>query len=87
MWIFCLSEDSLETSQVIFSEKQWKNVYECRLLQSWLALQGFKLETLQNVKSQKMDIFITIIIFFGSFHTEYGIIGNMKPALISTCME
>ena len=40
MWIFCLAEDSLETSSLIFSEKQWKNIYECRLLQSWLALEG-----------------------------------------------
>ena len=37
-WILCLAEDSLETSSLIFSEKQWKNIYECRLLQSWLAL-------------------------------------------------
>ena len=42
MWILCLAEDSLETSSLaedsletsslIFSEKQWKNIYECRLL-------------------------------------------------------
>ena len=38
MWILCLAEDSLETLSLIFSEKQWKNIYECRLLQSWLAL-------------------------------------------------
>ena len=38
MWILCLVEDSLETSSLIFSEKQRKNIYECRLLQSWLAL-------------------------------------------------
>ena len=38
MWIPCLVEDSLETSSLIFSEKQWKNIYEWRLLQSWLAL-------------------------------------------------
>ena len=38
LWILCLAEDSLETSSLIFSEKQWKNIYECRLLQSWLAL-------------------------------------------------
>ena len=38
MWILCLAEDSLETSSLIFSEKQWKKIYECRLLQSWLAL-------------------------------------------------
>ena len=37
-WILCLAEDSHETSSLIFSEKQWKNIYECRLLQSWLAL-------------------------------------------------
>ena len=37
-WILCLAEDSLETSSLIFSEKQWKTIYECRLLQSWLAL-------------------------------------------------
>ena len=35
MWILCLAEDSLETSGLIFSEKQWKNIYECRLLQLW----------------------------------------------------
>ena len=28
MWILCLAEDSLETSSFIFSEKQWKNIYE-----------------------------------------------------------
>ena len=33
MWLLCLAEDSLETSSLIFSEKQWKNIYECRLLQ------------------------------------------------------
>ena len=38
MWILCLAEDSLERSSLIFSEKQWKNIYDCRLLQSWLAL-------------------------------------------------
>ena len=38
MWILCLAEDSPEQSSLIFSEKQWKNIYECRLLQSWLAL-------------------------------------------------
>ena len=26
MWILCLAEDSLETSSLIFSEKQWKNI-------------------------------------------------------------
>ena len=39
MWILCLAEDSLETSSLIFSEKQWKNIYECCLLQLGLALQ------------------------------------------------
>ena len=34
MWILCLTEDSLDTSSLIFSEKQSKNIYECRLLQS-----------------------------------------------------
>ena len=38
MWILCLAEDSLETSSLIFSEKQGENIYECHLLQSWLAL-------------------------------------------------
>ena len=38
MWILCLAEDPVETLSLIFSEKQWKNSYECRLLQSWLAL-------------------------------------------------
>ena len=38
MWILCLAEDSLETSSLIFSKKQWKNIYECHLLQSWLVL-------------------------------------------------
>ena len=37
-WILCLAEDSHETSSLIFSEKQWKNIYECCLLQSCLAL-------------------------------------------------
>ena len=32
MWILCLAEDSLETSSLILSEKQWKNIYECHLL-------------------------------------------------------
>ena len=32
MVILCLAEDSLETSSLIFSEKQWKIIYECRLL-------------------------------------------------------
>ena len=35
MWILCLAEDSLETSSLIFSGKQWKNIYECRLLHGW----------------------------------------------------
>ena len=38
MRILCLAEDLIDTSSLIFSEKQWKNIYECRLLQSWLAL-------------------------------------------------
>ena len=38
MWILCLAEDSLETSSLISSEKQRKNIYECCLLQSRLAL-------------------------------------------------
>ena len=42
MLILCLAEDSLKTSSLIFSEKQWKNIYEYHLLQSWLALPGFK---------------------------------------------
>ena len=41
-WI-CLAEDSLGTSSLIFSEKQWKIIYECHLLQLWLALQGLNL--------------------------------------------
>ena len=45
MWILCLAEDSLETSSLIFSEKQWKNIYECHLLQLWLALWGLDHET------------------------------------------
>ena len=38
-WFF-MAEDSLDTSSLIFSEKQWKNIHECRLLQSWLVLKG-----------------------------------------------
>ena len=38
MWILCPAEDSLEASNLIFSEKQWKNIYDFRLLQSWLVL-------------------------------------------------
>ena len=52
MWILCLAEDSLETSSLIFSEKQWKNIYECRLLQSWLALSGFKPLATLDVQSE-----------------------------------
>ena len=37
MWILCLAEDSGEISSLIFSEEQWRNIYECRLLQLWLA--------------------------------------------------
>ena len=40
MWILCQAEDSLETSNLIFSEKQWKCIYECRLLQLWLCFKG-----------------------------------------------
>ena len=47
MWILCLAEDSLETSSLIFSEKQWKNINVCRLLQSWLALLGLDNTTVQ----------------------------------------
>ena len=37
MWILCLvAEDLHDISSLIFSEKQWKCIYECRLLQSWL---------------------------------------------------
>ena len=43
MWILCLAEDSLETSSLIFSEKQWKNIYECHVLQLWLAFWGLKI--------------------------------------------
>ena len=32
MWILSLAEDSLETSSLIFSEKQWKNIYEWHML-------------------------------------------------------
>ena len=42
MWILCLAEDSSETSSLICSEKQWRNIYECRLLQSWLELSGLR---------------------------------------------
>ena len=38
-WILCPAEDSLETSSLIFQKKkQWKNIYKCHLLQSWLVL-------------------------------------------------
>ena len=40
MWILCLAEDSHEMSSLIFSERQWKSIYECCLLQSWLAFYG-----------------------------------------------
>ena len=40
MWLLCLAQDSFETISLTFSEKQWKNIYECRLLQLWLALYG-----------------------------------------------
>ena len=30
MWILCLAEYSFESSSLIFSEKQWKNIYCCR---------------------------------------------------------
>ena len=43
MWIVCLAEDSHEISSLIFSEKQWKSIFKCRLLQSWLQLSGLKL--------------------------------------------
>ena len=33
MWILCQAEDSHEISNIIFSEKQWKSIYKCRLLQ------------------------------------------------------
>ena len=42
MWILFLAEDSREISSLIFSEKQWKSIYKCRLLQLWLALLGLK---------------------------------------------
>ena len=38
MWILCLAKDSHELSSHIFSGRQGKNIYECCLLQSWLAL-------------------------------------------------
>ena len=40
MWILCQEEDLHEISSItsILSEKQWKNIQDCRLLQSWLAL-------------------------------------------------
>ena len=34
MWILCPAEDSPEISSLIFSEKQWKIIYKCRLLKS-----------------------------------------------------
>ena len=41
MWILCLEEDSHETSSY-FLWKTMKYIYECRLLQSWLALKGLR---------------------------------------------
>ena len=38
MWILCQAEDSLETISLITSEKQWKIIYEYRLLRLWFAL-------------------------------------------------
>ena len=43
MWILCLAEVLHETSSLIVSEKRWKSIYKCRLLQLWLALLGIKL--------------------------------------------
>ena len=37
MWNLCIAEDSHEITSLIFSETQWKNIQNCRLLQSWLA--------------------------------------------------
>ena len=55
MWILCRAEDSLETSSLIFSEKQWKNICECCLLQLWLALSGLT----QPTKSES-------VLYYGS---------------------
>ena len=35
MWILCQVEDSHEKSNIVLSEDQWKNIQDCRLLQSW----------------------------------------------------
>ena len=32
MWILCQAEDSHKISSIILSEKQWKNIQDCRLL-------------------------------------------------------
>ena len=49
MWIVCSAEDSHETLSLIFSEKQRKSIYECRLLQSWLALLGLSFVSIINL--------------------------------------
>ena len=54
-WIFCLAEDSLETSSLISSEKQWKNIYKCRLLQSWFGALRVKVLKLACRKKYKQS--------------------------------
>ena len=45
------------------SEKQWKNIVECRLLQSWLALQG-----LNWISLTTSTIYMITVTFFYSEH-------------------
>ena len=40
MWILCQAEDSQEISSTILSEKQWKNIQDCRLLLSKFITSG-----------------------------------------------
>ena len=49
MWILCLAEDSLETSSLIFSEKQWKNIVW--MLSAAVVIGALKVNSLSYLES------------------------------------
>ena len=69
MWILCWAEDSHKMSSLIFSEKQRKMFYECRLLQSWLVLYGLRL--------QVNPVFLPLLPKITNFSTKYFILSKV----------
>ena len=89
-WILCLAEDSLETSSLIFSEKQWKNIYECRLLQSCLALQclirlpyNILIVRLYGYQNTVFFFPLSFMHFCASIKSQWFVVKKSKPKIPS----